>query len=68
MRRRWAGSELPIAPRRERKESVEEDGQKRIYDYPVVLSARAPRALGSQFTDRRTPIVAPFARYSRNCQ
>lgn len=36
------GSELPIAPRRERKESVEGDGQKRIYDYPVVLSARAP--------------------------
>lgn len=35
------GSELPIAPQRERKDSMEGDGQKRIYDYPVILSARA---------------------------
>lgn len=45
---------------RERKDTVEGDWQKRIYDYPVVLSAKSPGL--------RTPVHRSvlFARYSGN--
>lgn len=45
------------------------DGQKRIYDYPVILSARATTSPGANVTDH-SPIFAGYSRNSRqrnNC-